>query len=225
MCPAQLVNVINADPTITAWCDYVVVENGADLEFSFQGTGPLTSAEDTQLESILQTIECVDNSSVETQTEALQFVEDLPWSQTSTRWYQRKLRLTTNDLSSGLYRIGWSYRYHSDKTSRDFKARVQLNDAVDLFLHRQEPTDKQNDQGYRASGFCYYSLSGINDIDLGFCSSSSSSTAHICEARMEIWKVGSDASYTPGNVPGDHPDGGGWWDWDWDDDDDDDDDD
>ena len=118
----------------------------------------------------------------------------------------QKLKLTTGNLPAGLYRIGWSYRWWFHNTGRDFEGRVQLNNHIDLMLHQQEPKDTGSDQKHRAAGFAYYSLSGVNEIDIDYCSSSSGYTAMIAEARLELWRVDeTNTTYTPGSVPGNRP--------------------
>lgn len=132
--------------------------------------------------------------------------EDLDWSSTSSTSWQRKLRLTTQNLPAGLYRIGWSYRWHRDADNRDYAARVELNNTTDIMLHEEEPSDSDDNQKLRVGGFAYHSLSGINTIDIDFRNVQGGSTSYMAEARLEIWKVSDDTSYTPGDVPDDYDD-------------------
>lgn len=136
-----------------------------------------------------------------------QFVEDLSQTTTTSTDLQQKLRLTTTDLPGGLYRIGWSYRFAAEDRLT-FKGRVQLNDNIDLKLHF-ENTSRDADfikdslpSGQTMTGFAYYSLSGVNDIDVDFATDKASKTSGIAAVRIELWQVGTDTTYLPGSEPG-----------------------
>lgn len=102
---------------------------------------------------------------------------------------QQKLRLTTGDLPSGTYRVGWHYNWSGGSTREDFRARIQINDSTQIMYHSQEPQDSGTDQRIPASGFKYVTLSGVNNIDLDYWTEDNGETAYIREARLEIWRV------------------------------------
>lgn len=107
---------------------------------------------------------------------------------TSTSW-QQKLRMTTGSLPSGKYRIGWYFEGHVRSSSYDLRVQVEINDTTQLMEHRLEHNDSGSDQYGSYGGFDYYTGSGVLNIDLDYCSSSSSGTAAFRRARLEIWRV------------------------------------
>lgn len=116
-------------------------------------------------------------------------------STTDPNW-KRKVRLETENLPYGEYRIGWSYEWRQTRGTRnDFKARVRRADAGSsvepdvLANHQQEAKDAGQDQWHTASGFGFFTGYGVQHIDIDYCSSSSNETASIRRARLEIWRV------------------------------------
>jgi hypothetical protein len=112
--------------------------------------------------------------------------EDL--SQTTSKNPVQKLRMNLTDIQAGRYRIGWYYEWSHSSTSRDFRARVQLNDSIDLMYHSQEIKDWGTDQSVPVCGFSYQDLDdGDHFIDLDFWAEGF--TAYIQNAKLEIWRV------------------------------------
>jgi len=105
---------------------------------------------------------------------------------TTSQAYVQKLRLTTDDLPSGTYRIGWSFEGQGESLVDSFQARVQLNNTTDLMNLSRESKDASDYIQY--SGFKHSALSGVNDIDLDY-QSSGGDTMKIRKARLEIWRV------------------------------------
>ena len=111
-------------------------------------------------------------------------------STTTSTTFQQKLRMTTGSLPSGTYRIAWYYEYHLTSTSYDQRGRVQINDTITIQEIREESQDSGSDQWYPCGGFYYHTGSGVLNIDIDFCrSSSEGGTAYIRNARLEIWRV------------------------------------
>ena len=111
-------------------------------------------------------------------------------STTTNTAYLQKLRMTTGSLPSGTYRISWYYEYHISSTSYDFKGRVQIGDSTTIHEIQQESQDSGTDQWKPCSGFYYHTGSGVLNIDIDYCrSSSSGGTSYIRKARLEIWRV------------------------------------
>lgn len=110
--------------------------------------------------------------------------------QTTSDQYQQKLSLVLTGLVGGTYRIGWYYEWQYNSIARDFRARVQVDDASTLMEHEQEPKDSGSDQFYPVSGFKYETLTaGDHHVDLDWCSSSLGDTATIRRARLEVWRT------------------------------------
>lgn len=127
---------------------------------------------------------------------ATQFIESLPVSTLSGDSWVEKLSLTTTDLTTGTYLVQWSYQWNLDSTTRNFEARVQLNDSS-IWEHVQEPKDSGgnfsntgSDQKHALSFAKVLDLSGVNIIDLDWRSPPGSSIeASIWEARIILWRL------------------------------------
>lgn len=110
-------------------------------------------------------------------------------SSTTSTSFQQKLRLTTGNLPTGKYRIGWSYEYRHTSTTADFRGRIQIDDIITISEIREESKDSGSDQWKPAGGFYFYTGSGVTNIDLDFCRGGGSGTSSIRNARLEIWRV------------------------------------
>jgi len=117
-----------------------------------------------------------------------QTAESAAVSSTSNTSFQQKLRLTTSSLVGGTYRIGWYYNWNHDDSKSDFVCRVQIDDTIDIHLHRQEPHDKTSTQLFATSGFYHAVLSsGSHNIDIDY--RVTNHTASISQVRIEFWRV------------------------------------
>lgn len=126
----------------------------------------------------------------------LQTVHTNTFQSTTSATYQTALTLTTAVLPAGQYRIGWFYIWSYDSISQDFQARVRLDGATTVGIHRQEPADASGgdpggtDQRFVTSGFSYFtSIGASHTVTIEYCSSKLGITASIYEARIELWKV------------------------------------
>lgn len=111
-------------------------------------------------------------------------------SSTNSTTLQQKLSLTTSDIPEGSYRIAWSYDWRISKNNNGFNIRVQLDNTVDFV---NTTLYSYNDVTIWNPRIDFYYLStlssGTHTIDIDFCSSSTSATAYIKEARIEFWRV------------------------------------
>lgn len=108
-------------------------------------------------------------------------------SSTTSSTFQQKLRLTTSELPSGVYRIGFYYEWQKSGLS-DFLSRVQVNDTTNISEGFEEAVDAGSDQWFVRGGFGYYSGSGVLNIDLDYAASGGD-TSYIRRARLEIWRI------------------------------------
>lgn len=68
--------------------------------------------------------------------------------------WQQKLRLTTDSIPAGDYRVSWRYQWSHSATSSDFESRLQLDDTTDIFLQKQELQDAfSNNSLTRSDGY------------------------------------------------------------------------
>lgn len=119
--------------------------------------------------------------------------------------FQQYLRLDFTIPRVGNYKISWRYEWSYNNTQSDFRGRVELNDTLELFTHRQEPQDSggsgvtvQNitggtfnsgtDQRFNESGFeiVNFTNTTANFVDLDLCGSVSDNEATIYRATLLI---------------------------------------
>ena len=115
--------------------------------------------------------------------------ESVILSTTTSTTYQQKLRLTTESLSSGTYKIAWTYDWGMTSTNYSFQARVRVDSSTELTSHLEEPKDGTVGQRRQVSSFATILLtSGVHTIDIDYCTSNSAGTARIQNAKLEIWR-------------------------------------
>jgi hypothetical protein len=108
-------------------------------------------------------------------------------SSTTSQSFQQKLRLTTGNLPSGKYRIGWYVETQTYDSSKTAHIRIQIDDTTTIGEDITEPDSSVN--YWSVNGFRYEILSGVTDTDLDYRCYESSSTTYIRRARLEIWRV------------------------------------
>lgn len=125
-----------------------------------------------------------------------QYEEDETVSTTVSTTFQNKLTLTTPSIPAGTYRIGVSYQWNHDNAGNDFEAEVQVN-AVQAFLHKQEPKDSAGTFGSTGTSQQYLAghawnevlTAGIHTIELNYRTDSGGDESSIWNARIEFWRV------------------------------------
>jgi hypothetical protein len=117
------------------------------------------------------------------------YAESLGQSQTNSETFQNKVTLTTGNLPSGTYRIGWAFNWALDATNENFEAEINQVGQGQLWSMIQEPKDAGNDQQIPASAFIELSLSGVQNFELNYRTSDSNDTAFISDAKIEFWRV------------------------------------
>lgn len=152
---------------------------------------------DTWVDSIISQVE-VQSSSSNTFGSERHYVASEPvdtyyfWS--SSIWID-KINQTWN-LPAGKYRVNWTYNWNADTTSRDFQG-VFLIDNNIVEEQQQEPKDSNGnwnstgtDQKFGVSSFIsdYQLAAGDHTFTIRW-SASTTVTASIWGARIEIWRV------------------------------------
>lgn len=115
---------------------------------------------------------------------------------TTSSSYVNYLTLTTSNVPAGTYRIGWSSVFRQSSTSRDYSARVHVDNSINIIDPNNggeiqvEPKDSGSDQRIPAAGFGYvtFATSGSHTIDYDF-REQSGSTAYTYSAHLEFWRV------------------------------------
>lgn len=116
--------------------------------------------------------------------------EDLGQSVNNVAAPLLKVRLTTDTLPAGTYRIGWSYTWGLSVTTDDFIAIIEEDDITIIYTHRQEPKDSATTQQNAGGGFGNRTLTaGVHTFDLEFQPFTAGDEARIAQARLEFWSV------------------------------------
>ena len=114
---------------------------------------------------------------------------DNPISTTSTSW-KNVIKFETDVLVDGFYNIAFTYTWRYSAGNRDFQARVLIDDSLEVILHREEPKDSGSDQRFLRSGNLPIHLGdGIHTLQIQYRTSSTSDTANIYYANMQIWRT------------------------------------
>lgn len=119
-------------------------------------------------------------------------------STVQTTW-QTKLQMTTKDLPSGMYRIGWSYAWNRDKSVDDFEARIIMDDETVIMEHVEEPKTSLGSflstgsrQKHRQSGYAGLNIQGVHNFKLQWKSNgpgNSATKSSIWAVKLELWRV------------------------------------
>ncbi|ARR74925.1 hypothetical protein SAGO17_0005 [Mimivirus AB-566-O17] len=118
----------------------------------------------------------------------LNYVESTSTTSTNSTNYVQKIRLVTDNIPSGIYRVGFYYIWTIDNTNQDFSSRIQIDDS--LVIHETTESTQRSNQDIATSGFSHISLTlGVHTIDLDFKVASTNTSASIKEARIEIWRL------------------------------------
>lgn len=118
------------------------------------------------------------------------FAESLGQDENPTTTFVQKVRLTTPAVLAGDYRISWSYTWGLSSISNDFEAKIEQDDAIILYTHRQEPKDAATTQQQPGGGFAQVTLTaGIHTFDLDYRAVTGGTTSRIAQARLEFWSV------------------------------------
>jgi hypothetical protein len=117
------------------------------------------------------------------------YAESLAESSTTSTNFQQKLRLTTGNLPSGTYRIEWYYTWSNSSTSYYTKTQIQVNDTTTIMSETVTPRIAGTTSDFPASGYWRGTLSGVDNIDLDYCSSNSGATAYIRNVKLNLWRI------------------------------------
>jgi len=121
------------------------------------------------------------------------YAESESESSTTSSDYQQKLRLTTETLPAGDYRIGWSFEHTSSTDRVDAVFNIEVDDTTSI-NELLPATQKKYADGawYNQSGFKHVSLTNAShtvDLDYKANVDEEAGTTYIRKARLEIWRV------------------------------------
>lgn len=119
-------------------------------------------------------------------------------STTGTSWIA-KLKMITDDLPLGTYRIGWTYAYKVEASDERlipiFRARIRINDLIDVRQIKSQIISGAN--AIPSVGFTYWELSGVTDIVFEFRRLGDEGTVSVSDVILELWKVSDLAGIAP----------------------------
>lgn len=170
--------------------------SGSTLTIQEEGT-PLPNTPHSTLNFVGSQITATDQgggvAKIEVTTSALIFGSEFDEasseieSSTTSSGYQQKLRLATDTLPAGKYRIGWNFQLRASYFLGTTEAQIELDDTDVL-----GNGGVVGAQGVSACGGYAYRTFGTaasHTIDIDY-RSPGSGTAYISNARLEIWRVG-----------------------------------
>lgn len=120
------------------------------------------------------------------------YAEDEELMATTSTSFVQALRITTDSVPAGDYRIGWQYSWSTTDKTRDFFGRVEIDDSTTIHRMQNAPENvyADNDQAQATSGFKRVTLAaGTHTIDLDYHVQTSGASAQIWNCRLEIWRI------------------------------------
>ncbi len=120
------------------------------------------------------------------------YVNDDSVSSTTSPVYKQKLRLTTDVIPAGIYRIGYSFLWTGENNNHKYQFRIQINDTTDILNVVRTPGlsyPKQSDVWNLISSFINITLTNSSHfIDIDF-KNNNNKTTYIKESSIEFWGV------------------------------------
>lgn len=102
-----------------------------------------------------------------------------------------KLTISTGNIPTGTYRLAWTYAWLYSSTSKNFVARIILDDITTIMTHVEEPKESDDDQRIPAAGFYFSELeAGEHEYKLQFKTSQENKEADIMNCRLEFYRIG-----------------------------------
>ena len=125
------------------------------------------------------------NTELSISNNEIQQVSSESESSTTSSIFQQKLRMNTNSLVNGTYKITWYCEIRSSsKVITDVQ--VELNDTTILGQLKIEPD--RNSHSIPFSGFSFQTLSGVNTIDIDW-RMPGNGTSYIKRARLSLKRI------------------------------------
>jgi hypothetical protein len=126
--------------------------------------------------------------------------EDLTTTTHNDTAFVEKLSVTTPVVEAGDYVVWYSYNWNIDSTSKNFEARIQLDDTTTHHHHVEEATDASGDfdntgssQEMLASGWFKVTLTAAaHTFDLDFVAPAANTPVSMWNARMLVQRVTGD---------------------------------
>lgn len=114
---------------------------------------------------------------------------------TTSTDYQIRAVMNINEVPAGKYRIGFSYTWNINSTTRSFICRVLLDAGTDneceLSYHAEEPSNSGGDQYLNFYNFHYVTFDSTNThtITIKYKSNKPGGMAKITSHHAEFWRV------------------------------------
>jgi hypothetical protein len=113
------------------------------------------------------------------------YAEDNSESSTSSTSYIQKLRLTTDSVPAGDYRVGWSMDAKTSNKNKTVEFKIEVDDTTVL---DEDSTDLNNYTHH--SGFDKITLaSGVHTIDVDMKRTDSPASCYVRNVRLEFWRI------------------------------------
>jgi len=107
---------------------------------------------------------------------------------TTSNNFQNKVSLNVLDIPSAYYRLGWYFEWKINSTSRDFMARIQVDDINTVMEMNEESKDSTS--WHTQGGFAILQIiAGNHHFDLDFKSETNGVASYMRRARLELWMI------------------------------------
>lgn len=117
-----------------------------------------------------------------------QYAENVTPSSDSTGIYTEHLKLVTNVLVAGTYRIGWRSQFESSSSNVTGQVRLQVDDVITVDEEEIAPPVANKDTDF-ANFETVVLAAGIHEVDVDFRLFSGVGTFTIDDTKLEIWRV------------------------------------
>jgi len=115
-----------------------------------------------------------------------------------TSWVE-KVKMVTEDLPLGTYRIGWTYAYKVESADVNlnptFRARIRVNNEKDIRQIKTQPIPGAN--AVPSVGFAYWELSGETEIVFEFRRIGDEGIVSVSDVILELWRASNDIGISP----------------------------
>lgn len=103
--------------------------------------------------------------------------------------YIQKIRLTTDELVTGTYRLGFAFSWNITSLSDNFLARIRQNSTTDIWNQASRSSVAMNLLN-PSSGSIYLELdAGVYTFDLEFAAGTITSSITVSQAKLEFWRL------------------------------------
>ncbi len=111
-----------------------------------------------------------------------------PFSNATTT-FRSALSLTASNLSSGIYRVGWTYTFYRGTATVSFSSRIFLLNSAS-HLHLEEVSDTRANERYMQCGSAHVRITGsVGLFAIEAANESGAAALRLYDRAIELWRV------------------------------------